>query len=240
MAEAKRVGRHHRVRAPRRRFRRTGRSAVPAARRRREQNHDRKLRGQVAFGPERTIEQDSTFAFRVIVDIAIKALSPAINDPTTAVLAIDQLQRLLRTVGNRDLHDERIFDSDGRLRVIFRTPNWDGFCATRLQRDPPVRCEKSPGRAAPARDDRKPVANPARVSPPRVAPGAGPARPHFERILSICRRLGACPHSGLARAGRGVGAVIRRTPASTGSSKLGGVPKEGSRRANTAWGPELG
>jgi uncharacterized membrane protein len=49
------------------------------------------LCGQVAFGREHTIEQDSTFAFRVIVDIAIKALSPAINDPTTAVIAIDQL-----------------------------------------------------------------------------------------------------------------------------------------------------
>jgi uncharacterized membrane protein len=85
------------------------------------------LEAQVAFGPERTIEQDSTFAFRVIVDIAIKALSPAINDPTTAVLAIDQLQRLLRTVGTRDLHDEKISGDDGQLRVIFRTPNWSDF-----------------------------------------------------------------------------------------------------------------
>ena len=88
---------------------------------------ERKLRGQVAFGPERTIEHDSIFALRVIVDIAIKALSPAINDPTTAVLAIDQLQRLLRTAGDRNLHNERLFDSDGRLRVIFQTPNWDDF-----------------------------------------------------------------------------------------------------------------
>lgn len=89
--------------------------------------NDHRLYGQVAFGRERTIEQDSTFALRVIVDIAIKALSPAINDPTTAVLAIDQLQRSLRTVGNRDLHDERIFDGDGRLRLIFRTPDWNDF-----------------------------------------------------------------------------------------------------------------
>ena len=88
---------------------------------------ERRLRGQVAFGRERTIEQDSTFAFRVIIDIAIKALSPAINDPTTAVLAIDQLQRLLRRVGERDLHEERIFDQNGRLRLIFRTPNWKDF-----------------------------------------------------------------------------------------------------------------
>jgi uncharacterized membrane protein len=86
---------------------------------------DHRLRDQIAFGRERTIEQDSTFAFRVIVDIAIKALSPAINDPTTAVLAIDQLQRLLRTVARRDLHDEQILDSDKQLRVIFKTPNWD-------------------------------------------------------------------------------------------------------------------
>ena len=86
-----------------------------------------KLRGSIAFGPERTIEQDSTFAFRVIVDIAIRALSKAINDPTTAVLAIDQLQRLLRLVGGRDLHDEQIMDGTGRLRVIFPTPNWEDF-----------------------------------------------------------------------------------------------------------------
>jgi uncharacterized membrane protein len=88
---------------------------------------DRVLRGQAAYGPERTIEQDSTFAFRIVVDIALKALSKAINDPTTAVLAIDQLERLLRTVGQRYLHDERIFDEDGRLTLIFRTPNWDDF-----------------------------------------------------------------------------------------------------------------
>jgi uncharacterized membrane protein len=88
---------------------------------------ERVLRGLVAFGRERTIEQDSTFAFRVIVDIAIKALSSAINDPTTAVLAIDQLHRLLRTVGKRALHDAEIFDGEGQLRVIFRTPDWEDF-----------------------------------------------------------------------------------------------------------------
>jgi uncharacterized membrane protein len=88
---------------------------------------DRTLRAQVAFGPERTIEQDSTFAFRVIVDVAIKALSKAINDPTTAVLAIDQLHRLLRMVGKRHLHDDALFDADERLRLIFPTPNWEDF-----------------------------------------------------------------------------------------------------------------
>lgn len=86
-----------------------------------------RLKGMVAFGPERTIEQDSTFAFRVIADIALKALSKAINDPTTAVLAIDQLHRLLRLVGVRHLHDDRLRDGAGRVRLIFPTPNWKDF-----------------------------------------------------------------------------------------------------------------
>jgi uncharacterized membrane protein len=88
---------------------------------------DKRLRGAVALGAERTLEQDATFSFRVIVDIALKALSKAINDPTTAVLAIDQLHRLLRAVGRRHLHDDVINDADGKPRVIFRTPNWDDF-----------------------------------------------------------------------------------------------------------------
>jgi len=88
---------------------------------------ERRLTGMVAFGPERTIEQDSTFAFRIIVDIAIKALSKAINDPTTAVLAIDQLQRLLRLVGARNLHDDELRDAAGRTRLIVRTPDWEDF-----------------------------------------------------------------------------------------------------------------
>jgi uncharacterized membrane protein len=88
---------------------------------------DRVLQGYVAFGRERTLEQDSTFAFRVIVDIAIKALSAAINDPTTAVIAIDTLQPLLRRVGMRDLRMDSVRDRDGRRRVLFRTPNWNDF-----------------------------------------------------------------------------------------------------------------
>jgi len=88
---------------------------------------DRRLRGCIAFGPERTMEQDATFSFRVIVDIAIKALSKAINDPTTAVLAIDQLHRLLRAGGRRHLHDDVIPDAAGNARVVFRTPNWQDF-----------------------------------------------------------------------------------------------------------------
>lgn len=88
---------------------------------------EQKLRSTVAFGPERTLEQDPTFAYRIVVDIALKALSPAINDPTTAVIAIDQLHRLLRKAGNKNLRTDEILDKSGQLRLIFRTPNWEDF-----------------------------------------------------------------------------------------------------------------
>jgi uncharacterized membrane protein len=88
---------------------------------------DQMLNSCVIFGSERTLEQDPLFAFRILVDIAIKALSAAINDPTTAVLAIDQLQRLLRSVGRRNLHADHILNRAGALRVILRVPDWSDF-----------------------------------------------------------------------------------------------------------------
>lgn len=89
--------------------------------------NDDELRSSVAMGQERTLEQDPMFAFRIMVDIASKALSPAINDPTTAVLAIDQIHHLLRDIGQRDLMDGREADRKGQLRLIYRTPNWEDF-----------------------------------------------------------------------------------------------------------------
>ncbi|HEU0207638.1 MAG TPA: DUF2254 domain-containing protein [Candidatus Udaeobacter sp.] len=88
---------------------------------------ERILRGSVIFGGERTLEQDPLFAFRILIDIAIKALSPAINDPTTGVLAIDQLQRLLRRAGRRELRTDYVPGPDGNVRLILRTPNWEDF-----------------------------------------------------------------------------------------------------------------
>jgi uncharacterized membrane protein len=81
----------------------------------------------VAVGQERTLEQDPAFAFRIIVDIASKGLSPAINDPTTAVLALDQLHHLLRDVGRRQLDDARVRDATGQLRLVYPTPDWEDF-----------------------------------------------------------------------------------------------------------------
>jgi uncharacterized membrane protein len=85
------------------------------------------LSQSVAVGQERTLQQDPAFAFRIIVDVASKGLSPAINDPTTAVLAVDQIHHLLRNVGSRRLDDGQVCDKSGRLRLVYRTPNWEDF-----------------------------------------------------------------------------------------------------------------
>ena len=95
------------------------------------------LRQSIALGAERTIEQDPALAFRVIVDIASKGLSPAINDPTTAVLAIDQIHHLLRHIGKRGASITPICAmASGRVRVVYRTPDW--FRQARRHGDSPV------------------------------------------------------------------------------------------------------
>jgi uncharacterized membrane protein len=66
-----------------------------------------RLLGMVALGTERTIEQDPTFALRIMVDVAIRALSPAVNDPTTAVQVLNYLGNLLRAVGGAELEPDR-------------------------------------------------------------------------------------------------------------------------------------
>ncbi len=77
----------------------------------------RKLRRALVFAPARTIEQDPAYAFRLIVDIAIKALSPAINDPTTATQALDEIEDMLQLLGGRDV-------THGNARIQIRTSTW--------------------------------------------------------------------------------------------------------------------
>src|SRR5260221_12422627 len=57
----------------------------------------------IKAGSERTFEQDPKYAIRLLVDIAIRALSPAVNDPTTAVQAPDQIENLLVRLSPRRL-----------------------------------------------------------------------------------------------------------------------------------------
>ena len=85
------------------------------------------LRQAIQLEDNRTFDQDPKYAFRLLVDIAIKALSPAINDPTTAVKALDEIEDLLRRIGIRRLEVGRITDQGGVLRVIFPAPTWEDF-----------------------------------------------------------------------------------------------------------------
>jgi len=78
----------------------------------------------VEIGEERTVEQDPAFAMRIIVDTAIRALSPAVNDPTTAVHGIDVLEVLVREIAGRDLDASFARDPSGRIRVAWRSPAW--------------------------------------------------------------------------------------------------------------------
>ena len=83
----------------------------------------------IRTGTERTFEQDPTLAFRVLVDIALRALSPAINDPTTAVQALDCEESLLRMLVGRDLDVGEITGPNGRTRVLLALPDWDDYVA---------------------------------------------------------------------------------------------------------------
>jgi uncharacterized membrane protein len=85
------------------------------------------LRNAFALGDERTFEQDPKYAIRLLVDIAIKALSPAVNDPTTAVQALDQIEDLLLLLGRRRLEIGAIRSGDGALRLAIPYPTWDDF-----------------------------------------------------------------------------------------------------------------
>src|SRR5215510_7484652 len=85
------------------------------------------LRKTLELGEERTFEQDPKYAIRLLVDIAIRALSPAINDPTTAVQALDQIGDLLLRLARRRLEAGYARDRDGRLRLVYPMPTWEDY-----------------------------------------------------------------------------------------------------------------
>jgi uncharacterized membrane protein len=85
------------------------------------------LRRAVHLATSRTFEQDPKYAIRLLVDIAIRALSPAINDPTTAVQALDQIEDLLRRLGRRQLDAGYARDPAGTIRMTFPVPTWEDY-----------------------------------------------------------------------------------------------------------------
>jgi len=83
------------------------------------------LRAAVHLGKERVLDDDPGFGLRQLVDIAERALSPGINDPTTAVQVIDQLHDLLRLLAARPLPERQTLGEDGRLAVHVPQPTFE-------------------------------------------------------------------------------------------------------------------
>ena len=81
----------------------------------------------VTTGPDRTFEQDPTLALRLLTDIALRAVSAAINDPTTAVQALDGTESLLRHLVTRDLEVGMVEDATDTVRVVLVVPCWDDY-----------------------------------------------------------------------------------------------------------------
>jgi uncharacterized membrane protein len=75
------------------------------------------IRAAFDFGPFRTLQQDVEFGVLQIVDIALKAISPAVNDPSTAISCVDQLSRILIRFASREPPDELLYDPPGVFRV---------------------------------------------------------------------------------------------------------------------------
>jgi len=98
----------------------------------RKQMNEKGLQNVIEFGSQRTIEQAEKSALRLIVDVAIRALSPALNDPSTAVQALDQIDDLLRRIGGRRLDVGQVKDASGTVRVVFPAATWEDYLSLAL------------------------------------------------------------------------------------------------------------
>ena len=86
------------------------------------------LNAVYVISPHRTVEQDASFGIRQLVDIALKALSPGINDTTTAVMCVNYLAAILARLASRPIATVRRLDR-GELRVIARGPCFESLLA---------------------------------------------------------------------------------------------------------------
>ncbi|WP_405014376.1 DUF2254 domain-containing protein [Kitasatospora sp. NBC_01539] len=84
----------------------------------------RRVAAALSIGVDRTMHQDLSFGFRQLVDIAIRALSPAVNDPTTAVQAVDRIHQLLALLAPYEIGELRHRDAAGDVRLVQPVPEW--------------------------------------------------------------------------------------------------------------------
>jgi uncharacterized membrane protein len=85
------------------------------------------LRTAIAIHPDRTLEDDPKYALRLLVDIAARALSPSVIDPTTAVHSLDHIEALLVRLGRSDLDVGRVRDASGALRFVYDATTWEEY-----------------------------------------------------------------------------------------------------------------
>jgi uncharacterized membrane protein len=88
---------------------------------------DAEILAGLVTGQERTFGQDPLFAFRLLADIGLRALSPAVNDPATAVQVLDTVESLLAPLVTRDLDVAEIADDAGTVKVVLALPSWDDY-----------------------------------------------------------------------------------------------------------------
>jgi uncharacterized membrane protein len=88
---------------------------------------ERQLRAGIRLGAQRTSEQDPLFTIRLLVDVADRALSPAVNDPFTAVQALDRIAQLMAVLARRYLDEGWQTDRSGTIRLWYTTPRWDDY-----------------------------------------------------------------------------------------------------------------
>lgn len=81
----------------------------------------------IVSGPHRTPDQDFEFAIRHLVEVAVRALSPGINDPYTAMAVVDRLQGGLARLAGRRLPAEKMHSNEGVLRVVRRVSAFSGI-----------------------------------------------------------------------------------------------------------------
>jgi uncharacterized membrane protein len=84
----------------------------------------RRLTRAVRLGPSRHIDHDPAYGLRLLADVAIRALSPAVNDPTTAVQALDQIEAVLLRLAHRPLGAATVHDREGTPRLTLPRPGW--------------------------------------------------------------------------------------------------------------------
>jgi uncharacterized membrane protein len=172
---------------------------------------DRSLLEHLEVGSDRRFGQDPLLAFRLLTEIAMRALSPAINDPFSAVGATAATDDLLRIVADKDLDMGRDTDPNGALRVVLKMPTWDDFLTAGVDELAPnaARSTVAASRMESLLDGLTGVVSPERRDP---------VERRRRRFAEICRREGTIAEHAADRSGDIPPADASRVEASVTSS----------------------